>query len=122
MITTLLSVAQLRAIAASLAVGEVYGFLCARYKRDRFEGRDNDIWGRDYSACVAQSASDDLKRHGFALISKHESATGCAVYYDATLNEIDGASWDSLVRESRPSCYHSSNFRHATKKSRREHV
>lgn len=63
-----------------------YLFIRELYKHSRFEGRNDAIWGRDYSYRIAQSRLDSLEKHGYDLISQHESKTGDAVYYDRNLN------------------------------------
>lgn len=65
---------------------EHYEFLKAHYKHDRFEGRNNNSWGKDYSACIARSSYQAIESHGYTCISKHESKTGDAIWYDGSLN------------------------------------
>lgn len=67
-----------------------YLFIREHYKHSRFEGRNDAIWGRDYSYRVAQSGLNSLENFGYGLISQHESKTGDAVYYDRHLNILSG--------------------------------
>ena len=62
-------------------IKQMRAFLKARYKHDRFEGRDGTTWGENYSLIVAQSHLDDLIANGYGFISKFESATGQVVKY-----------------------------------------
>lgn len=69
---------------------ELYAFLKARYKHERFAGRDSQDWGGNvpYSETVTWGRLKHLERFGFDLISRHESATGEGVYYNANLEII----------------------------------
>jgi len=58
-------------------------FLKAHYKHDRFEGRDNETWGRNYSQLIVDSALATLRDHGFGYISVHEDAAGKGFRYTA---------------------------------------
>lgn len=66
----------------------VYAFLKAHYKHERFEGRNGPIWGEDYAERITRSVIADFTRYGYrgALISRHESANGEAIRFDASLN------------------------------------
>ena len=75
-----------------------YLFLRHHYNHDRFEGRNDATWGRDYSYRVAQSGLDSLAKYGYSLISQHESKTGEAVYYDRNLNILTGAQIKAALR------------------------
>ena len=68
---------------------ELYAFLKARYKHERFEGR-NDRDCPDYSHIVTRGRMADLERRGYDLISRHESATGQAIFFNAALAELPG--------------------------------
>ena len=70
---------------------QMHLFLKARYKHERFEGR-NSQWpnsvpeGGSYSNLLARSALESLTQYGGkGWISAHESATGEAVQYDAAM-------------------------------------
>jgi hypothetical protein len=65
--------AHCRVQAASVA-----DFLDRFYKHDRYRGR-----GADYAAAVLASHQRDFERHGFDIISRHESVTGSVVAYFA---------------------------------------
>lgn len=67
-----------------------YLFIREIYKAERFEGRNDATWGRDYSYRVAQSSLDALKDKGYDVISHHESKSGEAVYFDRQLNILAG--------------------------------
>lgn len=62
-----------------------YLFLREHYKHERFEGRNDATWGRDYSYRIAQSGLDSLEKYCYGLISQHESKTGDAIFYDRQL-------------------------------------
>ena len=61
-------------------------FLRARYRHDRFEGRDGPLWGANYSGIVVDGYLEMLKSAGSAWISRHESNNGFAIKFDASLN------------------------------------
>lgn len=86
-------------------VEQIHEFLARHYKRDRFEGRNNEVWGTDYSLCVAKSRHADLLSRGQSLISHHESLSGRAIYFDRRLVALDSPAelqleptTDSIVR------------------------
>lgn len=60
-----------RAEAASVA-----DFLDRYYKPDRYRGR-----GEEYAAGLLASHQQDFAKHGYDLISRHDSVTGQAVAY-----------------------------------------
>jgi hypothetical protein len=62
-----------------------YQFLKQHYKHDRFEGRNGNGWGKDYSSNVARGSYQALENYGYTCISQHESKTGDAVWYDRDL-------------------------------------
>lgn len=66
-----------------------YLFIREHYKHSRFEGRNDAIWGRDYSFRIAQSGLDMLEKYGYGVISQHESKTGEAIFYDRELNILN---------------------------------
>lgn len=70
---------------------EIHAFLSAHYKRERFEGRNDLVWGRDYSRVVAQGHLDSLAKFGRGFVGQHESATGRPVRYDSSLRELGEA-------------------------------
>ena len=57
-------------------VNTVEEFLRRYYKPDRYTGR-----GAEYAACVLKSHTEHLQRHGYDLISRHESVTGQVVTF-----------------------------------------
>lgn len=68
---------------------DLYAFLKANYKHERFAGRDNrDGWG-DYSGDVTRSRMTSLARQGWDLISRYESRTGEIVIFSAALAILD---------------------------------
>ena len=66
-----------------------YLFIRELYKQSRFEGRNDANWGRDYSFRVAQSGLESLEKYGYSLLSRHDSKTGDAIYYDRHLNILN---------------------------------
>ena len=53
-----------------------------RYMKDsRYKGRNDALWGYDYSEHVLASSKEDLDLHGVCIISKFESKTGEIVAY-----------------------------------------
>jgi hypothetical protein len=57
----------------------VKDFLDTYYRRDRYRGR-----GEDYAASLLASAQRRFEEHGYTLISRHDSVTGCATWYYGT--------------------------------------
>jgi hypothetical protein len=69
---------------------ELYAFLKAHYKHERFEGRNADPYHPDYSHIVTRGRMRDLEKQGYDLISRHESRTGERVIFDRRLQELPG--------------------------------
>lgn len=61
---------------------EMYAYLQAQYKHERFAGRDGDVWG-DYSARVTQYRLDELPCGLPGLISHHDTNSGMTIQYTA---------------------------------------
>jgi len=61
----------------------VADFLERYYRPDRYHGR-----GEDYAAAVLASHEKHFEKHGYDIISRHESMTGKVVAYFATDEEI----------------------------------
>lgn len=68
---------------------EHYAFLKEHRKHERFEGRNDGIWGLDYSKRIAGSCYQTLKNEGYSLISKHESSNGKSIWFDRELNILN---------------------------------
>lgn len=68
-----------------------YGFLKKHYRHDRFEGRNGNVWGQDYSHIVAKSSYKTLEAMGSGVISRHESNTGEPIHYDKSLSSTRSA-------------------------------
>lgn len=68
---------------------EHYQFLQKRYLAKRFEGRNGNGWGNDYSRNIAAHHYKDLEDFGFSLIGRHESANCECVIYDADLKLLE---------------------------------
>lgn len=60
---------------------KAHELLAKHYKFERFEGRNNNIWGKDYSMVVTRSFLNYLRDYGNACISRHESNTGRAMWF-----------------------------------------
>jgi hypothetical protein len=66
---------------------QMYSFLRAIYKHDRFEGR-NVQWpngvpeGGTYAQCVTRSHLHNLQEQGVGHVGPFESVTGAALKYD----------------------------------------
>jgi hypothetical protein len=60
-------------------------FLRARYRHDRFEGRDGPVWGANYSGLIIDGYMEILQATGSAWIGRHESNNGSAIKFDASL-------------------------------------
>lgn len=73
---------------------DLYAFLKARYKSERFEGR-NDRDFPDYAHIVTRHRLEDLERQGYDIISRHESVTGEMVVFDAELRVLDTPPWEA---------------------------
>ena len=64
----------------------IHAFLKSCYKFERFEGRNDERDGfADYSMRVARSTQVELERRGWSLVSRHESGTGRAVWFNDQL-------------------------------------
>lgn len=72
-----------------VTVEQVYEFLKQHYKHDRFEGRNTETWGSDYSMTVAEGVTKQLNHGIYTLISHHESKTGEAVWFNHKLIALD---------------------------------
>lgn len=68
---------------------EFYRFLKSYYLHSRFEARNTEGWGPDYSHCVAKSHYEALERDGVGLISMYESRTATVVKYNQQLEIIN---------------------------------
>lgn len=68
---------------------EFYQFLKSYYLHSRFEARNTEGWGADYSHCVAKSHFETLERDGVGLISMYESRTATVVKYNQQLEIIN---------------------------------
>lgn len=69
--------------------GRMHAFLSAWYLHDRFEGRNGPVWGADYSGLITRSSLEGLERCAITCISRHESRTGCAVWFDRDLRVVN---------------------------------
>jgi hypothetical protein len=58
-------------------------FLTKHYRHDRFFGR-----GEDYANCIINSHVEDLINSGIGCISRFESNTGSALFYQVVDNKI----------------------------------
>lgn len=58
------------------------------YRADRFEMRDGDTWGADYSAHIVASRLGDLADSGYSCVSAHESTTGSTIWFDRSLSIV----------------------------------
>lgn len=54
----------------------IVDFLDRYYKPERFRGR-----GKEYATCLIESHQGDLDKHGYDIISHHDSITGKVVCY-----------------------------------------
>jgi hypothetical protein len=72
---------------------ELYSFLKAHYKSERFEGR-NDRDYPDYSHGLTRGRMRDLEK-GYDVISRHESVTGMMIVFDQQLQELTEMPWAS---------------------------
>lgn len=68
---------------------EFYQFLKSYYLHSRFEARNTEGWGSDYSHCVALSHYKDLERDGVGRISMYESRTATVIKYNQQLEIIN---------------------------------
>lgn len=68
---------------------EHYEFLRQNYRHSRFEGRNGSTWGNDYSKRIAESSHQMLLDTGWAVISRHESATNQIIKYDYRLIDLN---------------------------------
>ncbi|ENH3412331.1 hypothetical protein ABWC92_004624 [Escherichia coli] len=55
---------------------QVYDFLKTHYKPSRFEERNGEIWGYDYSRRITRNALEDLKKYGKSFVSRFEDRAG----------------------------------------------
>jgi hypothetical protein len=68
---------------------QLYAFLRQHYKNERFEDRNNSKWEPNYSQLVTHSTMESLKLHGYSCVSRYESATGKAIFFDRSLGILD---------------------------------
>lgn len=68
---------------------DFYQFLKSYYLHSRFEARNTEVWGCDYSHCVAKSHYEDLERDGVGVISMYESRTATVIKYNQQLEIIN---------------------------------
>ncbi len=100
--TPLLSLLQdNRKAASSVTLEEMHDFLARHYKNDRFEGRNNTVWGIDYSFAVATSSLTSLREHGYGMISHHASKNGETVIFDGSLKQRDSYFFTQIIEAER---------------------
>lgn len=68
---------------------DFYQFLKSYYLHSRFEARNIEGWGSDYSHRVAKSHYKTLERDGVGFISMYESRTATVVKYNQQLEIIN---------------------------------
>lgn len=76
---------------------ELYTFLKANYRYERFEGRNCKDFP-DYAGDVTRGRLRDLEQRGYDLISRHESASGRAIYFRPDLSIIPTEDVPTLFR------------------------
>ena len=82
-----LQVVQTQSLTESLTVQAVHAYLKSKYRHERFEGRNDEVWGEDYSMKIAQHHLDNLQKFGQSFISRHESAAGQVICYNQQFEE-----------------------------------
>lgn len=71
-------------------LGAVYNFLKLNYRSDRFEGRNNNTYGYNYSMIIAISHYEDLEVHGRGCISPYENSSAAkTIFYNRKLEVIN---------------------------------
>lgn len=68
---------------------ELYEFLKSHYLHSRFEQRNTEGWGEDYSECVTKSHWQTLERDGWGMIPMYESRTARTIKYNQQLEIIN---------------------------------
>nr|WP_181374716.1 hypothetical protein [Pectobacterium carotovorum] len=68
---------------------QVHDFMKLHYKKDRFEGRNNSDWGKDYSMCIAANNANIINNGCYTCISNHDSQSGETVWFNHQLIELD---------------------------------
>lgn len=58
------------------AFQQVYDLLKANYKPSRFEDRNDNIWGYDYSRRITNHSLDQLRKFCKAYVSRFEDKSG----------------------------------------------
>jgi hypothetical protein len=64
-------------------------FLREYYLHSRFEGRDGDVWGRDYSDVVTRSTMESLQDHALSCVSQYDCNRGRVVWFDRSLTVLN---------------------------------
>ncbi|KAF1045641.1 hypothetical protein [Xylophilus sp.] len=64
-------------------------FLREFYLHSRFEGRDGEVWGRDYSDIVTRSTVESLEKHALACVSQYDCNRGRVVWFDRSLTVLN---------------------------------
>ncbi|MDE9483962.1 hypothetical protein KKJ06_20530 [Xenorhabdus bovienii] len=66
-----------------------YQFLKKHFRAKRFEERNGNVWGDNYSHNIAAHHYKDLKYYGYSLIGQHKAVNGEGVIYDANLTLLE---------------------------------
>jgi len=80
---------------------ELYEFLLTHRKPSRFEMRNGNEWGNNYSNNITQSHFDDLKLYGVSVISHHESMSNQSVKFGRDLINVNHELFEHKVSEKR---------------------
>lgn len=64
-------------------------FLREYYLHSRFEGRDGQAWGDDYSDAVTRSTAEHLLATGISCVDMYDSNRGRVVWFDRALRVLN---------------------------------
>ncbi|MEY0425808.1 hypothetical protein AB7533_21190 [Providencia rettgeri] len=93
-----------------VTVDQVHEFMKLHYKADRFEGRNNADWGKDYSTNLAQNNANIINNGFCTVISRHDSKSGEAVWFDHQLVAMENPPKKQHLPSSNPKDYPYGNY------------
>ncbi|MEX6147125.1 hypothetical protein AB6G26_24140 [Providencia hangzhouensis] len=93
-----------------VTVDQVHEFMKLHYKADRFEGRNNADWGKDYSRCIATNNANIINNGCYTCISSHDSQSGETVWFNHQLIALDSPPKKQLLPSNNPKDYQYGNY------------
>ncbi|MEW2741599.1 hypothetical protein ABZ131_20780 [Providencia rettgeri] len=89
---------------------QVHDFMKLHYKKDRFEGRNNSDWGKDYSMCIAANSANIINNGCYTCISSHDSQSGETVWFNHQLVAMENPAKKQHFPSSNPKDYPYDNY------------